>query len=135
MGRFVVDNSVVVAWGLDEGSGYADGIMDRLAQGEGLVPDVWPLEFANVLLVAQRRGRITEAEGARFRELVLALPITVVRDTAAHIMTETLRIARQHGLSVYDASYLDLALREGAPLATLDGTLRSACQDCSVDLL
>ena len=133
--RFVVDNSVVVAWGLDEGSEYADRIMDQLVEGEALVPSVWPLEFANVLVVAERRKRITEAESTRLRQLTLALPITIVPDTLERIMTETLRLARRHGLSVYDASYLDLALREGAPLATLDERLRAASSQASVALL
>jgi len=131
----VVDNSVVVAWGLDEGSDYADGIMDKLVDCEALVPGIWPLEFANVLLVAGRRKRITEADATRLRELVMALPITVVPDRVSHIMTETLQLARHHGLSVYDASYLDLALREGASLATLDGRLQAASRRCSVELL
>lgn len=133
--RFVVDNSVVVAWGLDEGSEYSQRVIEKLVDGEALVPGVWPLEFANALLVAERRGRITEAEGARLRELVMALPLSVVPDVASHVASEVMRLARQHELSVYDASYLDLALRAGVPLATLDKRLLDAARRCAVPLL
>lgn len=132
--RFVVDNSVVVAWGLDESSEYSEGVVERLVSAEALVPGVWPLEFANALSVAERRGRITEAEGVRLRELVMALPISVIPDVVSRIVSEVTRLARQHELSVYDASYLDLALREGVPLATLDKRLLAAAQRCGVPI-
>lgn len=132
---FVLDNSVVLAWALAEEDPGAERVMDLLANGEARVPGVWPLEFANALLAAGRRKRLTEAGAAELREIVLSLPIRVVPDTVDRVVTAVLALAREHGLSVYDASYLDLAMREGLPLATLDRQLSDAARRCSVPLL
>lgn len=132
MERFVVDNSVVMAWGLDESSRYADAIMDLVSEAEVLVPGIWPLEFANALLVAERRKRLSEAEAMRLKELVLEIPITVVSEPVSRILSDILALARQHGISCYDASYLDLAMREAVPLATIDNALREAARRCRV---
>ncbi len=132
---FVLDNSVVMAWVLGEQDARADRVMDLLAEGEALVPGVWPLEFTNALMVAERHGRITGAEAVRACELVLALPIRVVPEAPAHVFAALLALARDQRLSVYDASYLDLAMREGLPLATLDEGIRDAARRCGVPLL
>ena len=132
---FVLDNSVVIAWALGEGHTGADAVMNLLVDGEARVPSVWPLEFANVLLVGERRKRLTEADAARVREMVLSLPIAVVPDDPARVLSTVFALARQQGLSVYDATYLDLAMRDGVPFATLDGNLRDAARRCSVPLL
>lgn len=132
MERFVVDNSVVMAWGLDESSRYADAIMDLVSEAEVLVPGIWPLEFANALLVAERRKRLSEADAMRLKELVLEIPITVVSEPVSRILSDILALARQHGISCYDASYLDLAMREAVPLATIDNALREAARRCRV---
>ncbi len=135
-GAFVLDNSVVMAWGLrEERTDEAHRIMRMLGQAKALVPAVWPLEFANAMLVAERRKRLSDADAAWLRESILCLPISVVTETTPHVVTTVLSLARVQGLSVYDASYLDLAMREGLPLATLDDRLRSAAQACSVPLL
>ncbi len=133
--RFVLDNSVLVAWAFDEKSNYADAVGGDLAEKQAIVPAVWPLEFGNTLLVAERRRRLTEAEAARIRDNVLCLGIQVVPDHPPHVLTEVLALARQHGLTVYDASYLDLAMREGLPLATLDERLAEAARRCGVPLV
>jgi predicted nucleic acid-binding protein len=132
---FVLDNSVVMAWALGEESPVADRVMDLLGEGEARVPGVWPLEFANALVAAERRKRLTEADTVRVREIVSALPIHVVPETPDRVLTAILGLARAQALSVYDASYLDLAMREGLPLATLDGRLWDAARRCSVGLL
>ena len=132
--RFVLDNSVLIAWAFDEHSDYADAVGGGLTGNRAVVPSLWPLEFSNTLLVAERRRRLTEAEAARIRDHVLGLPIEVMPDQAARIMTEVLALARQHGLTVYDASYLDLAMREGVPLATLDADLVAAAEGVGVPL-
>lgn len=114
--RFVVDNSVVMAWCFeDEASLYADAVLERLNEAEALAPAIWPLEVGNVLLVAERRGRLTEAESARFLALLEELPLTVVQEHPQRDMGHILMLAREHRLSTYDASYLDLAMREGVP--------------------
>jgi predicted nucleic acid-binding protein len=132
---FVLDNSVVMAWALGEDHAGADAVMDLLVDAEAVVPSVWPLEFANVLLVAERRRRISEAQAAQIQALVLALPISIVPEAPARVLSTVLALAREHGLSVYDGTYLDLAMREGVPLATLDRRLAEAAQRCGVPLL
>lgn len=132
---FVLDNSVVVAWALGEDNQPAEDVIDLLIQNEARVPMVWPLEFANVLVVAERRKRLTQADVARVREIVLSLPIHVVPDTQTRILTTVMGLARSQGLSAYDATYLDLAMREGLPLATLDKQLQEAARRCQVKLL
>lgn len=131
--RFVVDNSVVMAWCFeDEGDGYADAVLDSLDTCEAFVPAIWPLEVGNVLLVAQRKDRLSEASVVRFLELVGGLPITVEQETPARMLKEIVALAREHGLSTYDASYLDLAMRLGLPIATRDASLARAAKKCRV---
>lgn len=130
--RFVLDNSVLIAWAFEEASDYANSVGDSLASSVARVPSIWPLEFANALLVGQRRGRLSESEAGRLRDFVLCLPIEVVRDHVPRVLKDLLALAREHGLSAYDASYLDLAMREGLPLASLDGRLIAAASRCGV---
>jgi len=131
--RFVIDASVVLAWCFeDEASPYADAVLERLAQAEALAPIIWPLEVGNALVVSERRGRITPAETVRFLNLLRQLPIIVEGETPPRMFGEILSLAREQGLSAYDAAYLDLAMRAGAPLATLDEALRQAARRCGV---
>jgi predicted nucleic acid-binding protein len=131
--RFVVDNSVVMAWCFeDEADGYADGVLEGLVAGEAFVPSVWPLEVGNVLLVAERRGRLDEASSVRFLELLGGLPITVEQEPPERMLGEVVSLAREHGISTYDASYLDLAMRLGLPIATRDASLAKAAKKCRV---
>ncbi|MGD8387222.1 MAG: type II toxin-antitoxin system VapC family toxin [Desulfobacteraceae bacterium] len=134
-GDFVVDNSVVMAWCfLDENNALADTALDTLTHASAFVPSIWPLEVVNVLLVAERRKRIRVAESVRFLELLGQLPIRVEMEPAEQRMGELLQLARDHTLSSYDASYLDLAMRRGLPLATVDHELVRAAQDRHVPL-
>ena len=135
MTDFVLDNSVVMAWAFDERSDAARAAVHRLEDSTALVPSVWPLEFSNALLVAERRGRIVEAAVSRIRGIVSSLPIHVIADHPPRVMTEVLALARAHGLTVYDASYLDLAMRQGLPLASLDEDLVAAAKRCGVRLM
>lgn len=130
--QFVLDNSVVIRWLLNDGSeerlAYAAKVLDLLAQdtGEALVPGVWSLEVANVLVKAQAKGLVSEARASAFVGLLAEMAITVDSSTAARALGDTLQLARRFKLSSYDAAYLELALREGLPLATLDADLQSA---------
>lgn len=136
MERFVVDNSVVMSWCFhDAGDGYADAVLGRLAGAEALVPAIWPLEVANVLVAAERRGRMNAADSSRFLRLVNDLPLNIVAETPERVTGEILALSRQTGLSSYDASYLDLAMREGIPLATRDEALRRAAGMVGVGLV
>ncbi|HKK01085.1 MAG TPA: type II toxin-antitoxin system VapC family toxin [Desulfuromonadales bacterium] len=131
--RFVVDNSVVMAWCFhDVGNDYADAVLGGLTEGEALVPGVWPLEVANVLAAAERRGRLNETDSTRFLTLLAELPLRVVQEPPRRVTGEILSLARETGLSSYDASYLDLAMREAIPLATLDQALRKAAAKVGV---
>ena len=133
--RFVVDNSVVMSWCFqDEMSEYTDSVLDRLAEAQALVPGIWPLEVTNVLLMAQRKKRLGRAGSTRFLELLRALPIVVEQELPARVFAEILALAEDTGLSTYDASYLDLAMREGLPLASLDKGLRKAAKECRVSI-
>jgi predicted nucleic acid-binding protein len=88
-----------------------------------------------VLLVAERRRRLSRAEAGRFVELLGALPIVVEEVPFELATSDVLSRAREHGLSAYDAAYLDLAMRKGLPLATRDSTLRAACRKAGVSMM
>ncbi len=133
MSAFVLDCSVGMAWCFeDEADRYVDGVLDRLVGEPAVVPPLWPLEIANVLVVAERRRRLRKSDSARFLELIGALPIEV--DSATPDPSHLLAVAREHRLSAYDAAYLALAMREGVPLATRDRALGKAARRCGVSL-
>ena len=127
MEAFVLDASVTLAWGFeDEANSYTDGVLEALARAQALTPLIWPMEVGNALLSAERRGRLTQAETVQFLTLVQQLPIVVEAEAPERFLGEVLALAREQGLSTYDASYLDLAMRLGLPLATQDEGLRQA---------
>ena len=133
---FVVDNSVVMSWCFkDEANQYADSVLDRLTDATALVPSIWALEVINVLLVAERSKRVSEADSVRFTTLLSQLPIIVEYERVELIMKDLLTLARVHNLSSYDASYLDLAMRKGLPIATLDNRLIEAATEVDVKIL
>jgi predicted nucleic acid-binding protein len=133
---FVLDASIAVAWCFeDEADPELDALLDDLKTRGAVVPALWPFEVANVLLQAERRGRITMAAVDGRLAAVAALPITV--DTAAWLRTGTavLALTRLHGLTTHDAAYLELAMRQRLPLATKDKALRRACNAVGVVVL
>jgi len=133
--HFVVDNSVVMSWCFkDETNNYADKILDRLIEEAAVVPSVWPLEVANVLLAAERQRRLSESDSIRFLTLLSQLPITVEHERP-EIMKDLLALGRENDLSSYDASYLNLAMKKGLPLATLDNKLIKAAGRVNVPVL
>jgi len=133
--QFVVDNSVVMSWCFkDETNNYADTVLERLTETAVVVPSIWPLEVVNVLLVAERQKRLSESDSIRFLTLLSQLPI-VVEYERPEMMKELLALARSNNLSSYDASYLDLAMRKGVPIATLDNKLIEAARRIDVPVL
>jgi predicted nucleic acid-binding protein len=133
--EFVLDCSVTVSWFFeDEADAYAEAVADSLVSATAVVPALWHLEVANVLLVGERRKRATTAKVAQFLTLLRALPITTDGETHSRAWTDTLNLARTHGLSAYDAAYLELAVRRGLPLATLDNELKAAAKAAGVPL-
>ncbi len=133
---FVIDNSVVMTWCFkDEISQYSDYILDKLIGANAFVPSIWPLEVTNVLLAAERNKRIGEAGSMRFIALLTELPIIVDQESPERMIKEIFALARKHNLSSYDASYLDLAMRKGLPIATLDKNLLAAAKRSEVSVL
>lgn len=133
--KFVLDNSIVMSWCFrDESNKYTDTILSSLEKYEALAPSIWPLEVVNVLLVSERRGRLTEADSVRFLTLIDELPISVQQETPDRMLKEILALARKCYISSYDASYLDLAMRYGVPIATQDSGLKKAANQCKVSL-
>ncbi|MBI4279159.1 MAG: type II toxin-antitoxin system VapC family toxin [Armatimonadetes bacterium] len=134
--NFVLDASVTMSWCFsDEATPYADAVLDRLQTATAVVPAIWPLEVVNVLLAAERRKRLTEAQSRRFVELLAALPIEVEHPVVERIFTSVLALGREHGLSAYDAAYAELAARRGLALATRDERVRAAAAAIGVEVL
>lgn len=118
MSSFVLDTSVTMAWCFDdESSSYTDAVLGQLAENTALAPGIWPLEVSNVLVVAERRKRMTKADSVRFQELLQELPIQVEASTPQRIFGAIFSVAREQKLSTYNASYLDLAMRTGLPIS------------------
>ncbi|MBW2536696.1 MAG: type II toxin-antitoxin system VapC family toxin [Deltaproteobacteria bacterium] len=133
---FVLDASVAMSWCFeDETSRISEHALDLLAADVALVPSVWPLEVANVLLVAERRKRLRPADSERFLDLLQTLPIRVQAESAGEVFGEIAALARSTGLSSYDASYLRLAMTSGLPLATLDKGVRRVARKLGAQLL
>lgn len=135
MNRFVLDCSVSAAWCLkDEASDEARRYLELLGDGEAVVPPLWTIEMTNVLVLAERRKRITGEDAALALDLLERLPIVVV-EAGPSVMRRVRAVASRHGLTAYDACYLDLALERKIPLASLDRTLRTAAKAARVSLL
>jgi predicted nucleic acid-binding protein len=133
MTRVVVDASVALAWCFpDEISTEADRILANLKGKSILVPAVWALEIANAILVGERRKRLKQPEILRFVVLIESLPILEDQQSVTDRINNVLPLARVHGLSAYDAAYLDLAARHNTPLATLDVALQKAARRAGI---
>lgn len=131
----VIDSSVSIAWCFpDEKDQYSQGVLEALASIRAFVPYLWHLEVANTLIVGERRKRSTQANTVTWLGFLEALPIAVDEETSVHAFGSTLNLARDHNLSAYDAAYLELAMRLGLPLATLDDRLRVAAGNVGVPL-
>ena len=117
----------------DEATAATETVLDLLRDDRAVVPALWTLEVANVLLVAERRDRLTESQASHFLALLAQLPIDI--DTTAVDAAALVAVGRRHMLSGYDASYLALAERLGVPLATCDERLAAAARTAGVSLL
>ncbi len=132
----VVDCSVAVSWCFeDEASEAADALLLRIRDGAAVVPSLWHLEIANVLIQAAKRGRITPDDAGTRLRLMAALPITTDPETATRAWHDTLVLARAEGLTAYDAAYLELAIRRRLPLATRDKALAEAARRRGIEVL
>lgn len=134
--NFVLDNSVAMRWFFGDGKpqelAYAGKVLDAMKDTSALVPVTWSLEVSNVITRAEAKGLVTEARSEAFLEMLQGVDIEVDAATFSHALSDTLQLARRYRLSAYDASYLELALREGLPLATLDEDLQKAAKKAGV---
>ena len=132
----VLDVSLSCAWCFaDEASPAAWAVLQHLQQAAAHVPALWLWETGNVLVQAERRGRITSAAIHTFLGLLETLPIRIDQPSTASAWHDTLALARSHRLTTYDAAYLELALRRGLPLASRDQALQAAARLEGVPLL
>jgi predicted nucleic acid-binding protein len=132
--RLVLECSVAVAWCFQDGATPAlDALLDRVQAEGAVVPPLWTLEVANVLLMAARRGRIAREAIQERLALFDMLAIETDGQGAGPVWRSTvLTLAQTDGLTVYDAVYLELAIRRGLPLATSDTALRRAAESRGV---
>lgn len=136
MNGFVLDCSVAATWLFpDQGTPETDELLDRLKTDGALVPGIWHLEIGNVLVRAERLKRIAKSKVAAYLHLLRRLAIVTDVETDERALRETLMLARECGLSTYDAAYLELAMRRGVPLATLDRALLRAAGYMQVETL
>jgi predicted nucleic acid-binding protein len=133
---FVLDASVTLAWfHKDERTPATDELLDRAPTSSIWVPSHWPIEVANAFQQGVRRKRITIAHRDAALATLALLPVAVDPETGIHAWSATLDLSTRFTLTVYDATYLELALRRGLPLATLDRELRAAASAAGVPLL
>jgi predicted nucleic acid-binding protein len=132
----VIDASLALAWFLPgETSARTEELFDRVGLSGGAVPSNWRCEIANGLLVAERRGRITEAQTFGFIARLAVLPIDVKTEDSLSDVAPFLDLARSHGLTAYDAAYVELAVRLGLPLATNDSDMQMAARRVGLEVL
>jgi len=131
--KFILDTSVAMAWCFaDEGGKTAEKILDSMQDHTAIVPPLWTYEVTNVLLVAERKKRLSAVDATRYLNLLFQLPIEV--DDSLPNATELLRLGRDFKLSSYDAAYLELATRHGCALASLDKDLKKAAKKMGLTL-
>jgi predicted nucleic acid-binding protein len=133
---FVADASVAIAWVHPaQATPETDAMLDRLAAGDSLVvPALWPLEVANALTVLRRRRKLTPDEARTAVEIVRELPTVIDHEAAAIAFTRLVDLASELELTVYDATYIELATRRQLPLATNDARMKQAAIRSGTDL-
>jgi predicted nucleic acid-binding protein len=133
---FVLDASVALAWCFeDEATSYTRRVLRLLLREQAVVPPIWPFEVANALAGAIRARRMKPADAERFAALLDSFPLGLEPRSMDGVFQKVLPLAREQGLSCYDAAYLELARRLGLPLATLDRALRRAAGRVGVALV
>jgi len=137
MRALVMDGSTALGFLMrDERPSQAVRAIEALERGvPTVVPSHWALEVANGMLMAERRRRISRADAEEALDVLWQLPIETDGETGRRAAGETATLARQHGLTIYDAAYLELALRRGAALATTDAALAKAAKKAGIDVV
>lgn len=138
MTGFVLDNSVAMRWLLESekvsDQKYAERVLKSMADSGALVPNLWQLEAVSVLVGAEKRCEVSLGEIERFISQLENLPIHTDPSTAQHAFNRIFTLARAYNISSYDASYLELAVREGLPLASLDKKLIKTARKADVEI-
>ncbi|HEY0526232.1 MAG TPA: type II toxin-antitoxin system VapC family toxin [Stellaceae bacterium] len=136
MSEVVIDSSIALTWCFeDEASPETDTLFERVRDDGAVVPGLWHLELSNVLLQAEKRGRLSSSDVAIRLDLIAELPISVDQETTARAWREILTLARAERLTTYDATYLELATRRRLPLLTRDDELAQAAVRLGVAVL
>jgi predicted nucleic acid-binding protein len=134
---FVLDASVALSIIFeDEFSSYSNDVAEIMSRSRAVVPIVWPLEIANAILTAVRRQRIPREDAPMLIGSMDRLPVDIDRGIAPEFLTwATLTVGLAHRVSAYDASYLEVAMRRGLPLATQDERLIRAADAAGIEIL
>jgi len=136
---FVLDNSVAMLWLLPQsnpqGQSLAFQALDHIQATGANVPSLWRLEAANVISKSLRLNKISQAQASTFIALLENLDIEIDDQTDQRAFHDTLELSRRYNLSAYDAAYLELALRKGIPIATLDERLLSAARSSGIETM
>ena len=136
MDPFVLDASLTMTWAFtNEATPFTERVLESLKATHAVATALWPFEVTNALLNAERRGRINAELLAEFLERLRLLPIQIEYRPAIWLGQQILPLAKAHRLTAYDAAYLELASREGLPLATSDEDLRTAARSAGVPLV
>lgn len=131
----VVDASIIAPLLIDDETPIPAWVLERLMTIPLLAPSHWPLETANMLHVAERRQRIDRAARNRALRLVRRLEVSLVAEALDRAWEAVSQLADRYRLTIYEAAYLDLAIRRDAALATLDGALVSAARDSAIEVI
>jgi predicted nucleic acid-binding protein len=135
MTRAIIDSSIATAWcSRSQATPISDAAFEAAIEHGALVPARFALEVANSLWQLERRGRIATAAVDEFFAHLARIAIEVDPVAASIVQAAMLNVARKHDLTVYDAAYLELALRTGLPLATRDGALARATREAGATL-
>jgi predicted nucleic acid-binding protein len=138
MSRFVLDNSVAMRWFIpcnkEQDQAYSREVLNSFSSSSALVPNLWHLEVVSAFLGSERRGENTEGQIESYLIKLDKLPIFVDPLTVHNAFSRTLALARAFNLSSYDASYLELAIRESLPIVTLDKKLKKASMQSNVKI-
>ena len=136
--KFVLDNSVTMRWFFGDGKpneiNYALNVLETMKNAAAIVPSIWGLEVSNVIAKAEYKGLVTEARSAVFLKMLKELDIEADFQTHLRSLDDILNLARRYGLSSYDASYLELALRENVSLAALDEDLIKSAKKAGIKI-
>jgi predicted nucleic acid-binding protein len=133
---YVPDASFILGWGVDEDAFESRAkVVERMAREGGIVPSLWRLEVANALLMGVRRGRWTMAQGREVLADISKLGIDIDEATSSHAWGRTLLLAERHGLTEYDAAYVELAIRADGILLTLDHEMARAARAEGLEVL